>query len=124
MIGRIEVEPDDVAHLGDKQRVSGQLEGFKAVRLQPEGPPDPPDARSRDARVPGHAARAPMRGPRRPALQGLHDDAFDLGIVDLAGHPRPRLVEPAVEATFDKATAPLSDGLRGHPLARRHRLVA
>ena len=33
MVGRIELEPDDVAHLGDKQRVSGQLESLQAVRL-------------------------------------------------------------------------------------------
>ena len=36
MVGRVEVEPDDVAHLVDKQRIAGQLEGFEAVRLQPE----------------------------------------------------------------------------------------
>ncbi len=35
--GRIEVEPDDVADFLDKQRVGGELEGFGAVRLQPEG---------------------------------------------------------------------------------------
>src|SRR5215471_16555837 len=103
MVGRIEVEPDDVAHLGDKQRVSGQLERLQAVRLQPEGTPDPPDTRRRDARAPGHAARTPMRGSRRSALQGLDDDAFDLAIVDFAGHPRSRLVEQPVEAALEKA---------------------
>jgi len=124
MVGRIEVEPDDVAHLGDKQRVSGQLESLQAVRLQPEGTPDPPDARRRDARVSGHAARAPMRGSQRSALQCLDDDAFDLAIADFAGHPRTRLVEQPVEAALDKAPSPLPDGLRGYPFVRRHRLVA
>jgi len=124
MVGRIEVKPDNVTHLGDNQRVSGQLESLQAVRLQPEGTPDPPDARSRDARVPGHAARTPMRGSRRSALQCLHDDVFDLRIVDFAGRSRPRLVEQPVQAVLDKAPAPLPDGLRGYPFVRRHRLVA
>jgi hypothetical protein len=37
MVERIEVEADDVAHLGDKPRVSRQLERLQAVRLQPKG---------------------------------------------------------------------------------------
>src|SRR5262249_38564807 len=122
--GGVEGGRDGVAHLGDKQRVSGQLESLQAVRLQPEGTPDPPDARRRDARVSGHAARAPMRGSQRSALQCLDDDAFDLAIADFAGHPRTRLVEPPVEAALDKGPSPLPDGLRGYPFVRRHRLVA
>lgn len=79
MGGRIEVEPDDVAHPGsspgqalvDKQRIARQLEGFKAMRLQPEGAPDAPDARGRDAAVPRHAARTPMRGIRWLTLSSV-----------------------------------------------------
>ena len=131
-VGRIDVEPDNVAHprsgrgqaLVDKQRVGRQLEGLGAVRLQAEGAPDTADARGRDAAVTRHAARAPVRGRGRLALQRPHDDALDHGIVDLTRHPRPRLVAQPVEATLDKAPAPLADCLHGHPLARRHHLVA
>src|SRR6516162_7818933 len=77
MGGRVEVQSDDVAHLVDKHRIARQLEGFKAVRLQPEGAPDASDARGRDAAVPRHAARTPMRGIRWLTLQRLHDDALD-----------------------------------------------
>ena len=50
-VGRIDVEPDNVAHprsgrgqaLVDKQRVGRQLEGLGAVRLQAEGAPDTAD---------------------------------------------------------------------------------
>ena len=42
VVGWVEVEPNDVAHLVDKQRVSRQLEGLDAVRLQSKGPPDAP----------------------------------------------------------------------------------
>ena len=106
---------------------SGSVESLKvssAMRLQAEGAPDAADARGRDAAVPRHAARAPVRGVGRLALQRLHDDALDLGVVDLARDARPRLVEQPVETTLDKTLAPFADGLRRHPLVRRHRLVA
>jgi hypothetical protein len=54
----------------------------------------------------------------------VHDDALDLGIVDLARDARPRLVEQPLEATLDKAPAPLANRLHAHPLACRHRFVA
>ena len=44
-LGRVEVQPDDVAHLLDEQRVLGQLPMLDAMRLQPERPPDPRDRR-------------------------------------------------------------------------------
>ena len=40
-LGRVEIEPDDVADLGDELRIPGELERLLAVRLQPERPPDP-----------------------------------------------------------------------------------
>ena len=49
MLGRAQVEPDDVAHLLDEQRVVGELEGLGAMRLQAEGPPDALHARGGDA---------------------------------------------------------------------------
>ncbi len=44
-IGRGQVEPNDVADLVDKQRIGGQLEGLRAMGLQPKGCPDPTDRR-------------------------------------------------------------------------------
>src|SRR6516164_1839519 len=83
-VGWVEIKPNDVAHLVNKQRGGRQFEGFEAVRLQSEGPPDATHARGRDAAVPRHTAGAPVGGSGRPALQRLHDDMFDLGIVDCA----------------------------------------
>ena len=40
-LGRVEVQPDDIADLLDEQRVLRQLPGLLAVGLQPERPPDP-----------------------------------------------------------------------------------
>ena len=39
-VRRVDVEPDNVAHLVDKQRVGRQPEGLDAMRLQAEGAPD------------------------------------------------------------------------------------
>jgi hypothetical protein len=64
-----------------------------------------------------------VRGCGRPALQRLHDDTFDLGVVDRTRRARPRFVEQPVEAALDKAPAPLADGLHRYPLACRNRLV-
>lgn len=44
-VGRTEIEPDDIAHLLDKQRVGGELEGLAPVRLQAERLPDAVDRR-------------------------------------------------------------------------------
>ena len=41
-IRRIEVEPDDFAHLVNEQRILREFEGLDPMRLQPRGPPDPP----------------------------------------------------------------------------------
>ena len=40
VVRRVEIEAYDVAHLVDEQRVARQLEGLRALRLQPEGAPD------------------------------------------------------------------------------------
>src|SRR5437899_2776095 len=58
-IWRVEVEADDVAHLVDEQRVCRQLEGFAAVRLERERPPDAMHDRDRQTRGLGHRARTP-----------------------------------------------------------------
>ena len=36
VVGRVEVQPDDVAHLLDEERIGGQLEGLRQMRLDPE----------------------------------------------------------------------------------------
>lgn len=43
VIRRVEIEPDDIAHLLDKERVGGQLEMLLAVGLEPKGRPDAMD---------------------------------------------------------------------------------
>jgi len=46
----IHVQPDDVTHLVDEQRVLGEFERFYAMRLKRRGMPDPADGGLRHAR--------------------------------------------------------------------------
>ena len=74
VIGRMEIQPDDVAHLLDKLRVGGELEGIDAVRLEAERPPDAGDGRFRQPGDLRHAARRPLRRMRGRSFEGARDD--------------------------------------------------
>ena len=108
-IRRIEIEPDDVAHLLHEQRIGRELEGLDAMRLQPEGLPDAMDGRGRMADRRRHGAQAPVRGARRPRLQRPPDGVGDRVVADPARRARPRLVVEAVQALRGKPLAPLAD---------------
>ena len=43
-VGRVQIEADDVADLVDKQRITAQLKGLAAMRLQGKSAPDATDA--------------------------------------------------------------------------------
>jgi hypothetical protein len=59
--GRVDVEPDHVAQLGDERRVPGQLEGAHAVRGEPVRGPDALHRAQRDPGGLGHHAAGPVR---------------------------------------------------------------
>src|SRR5580704_3766664 len=40
LVGRIEVEADDILDLGDEVRIARELEGFRQMRLEPVRSPD------------------------------------------------------------------------------------
>ena len=92
-LGRAHVEPDDVAHLLDEERVRRELEGLAPVRLQAEGAPDAVDGGGRVADRLGHRAQRPVGRARRRRLQGQADRLGDLVVADLARRTGPRLAE-------------------------------
>src|SRR5215472_10785701 len=63
LFGWRHVEPNDVPHLFDKQRVRRKLEGFDAVRLQTECLPNP---------VNRPRAHGPPPEPWNATTSGLH----------------------------------------------------
>ena len=97
-LGRVEVEADDVADLGDELRVLGELPRLLAVRLQPERLPDPVHRRLGQADLARHRARRPMRRVPRRGLQRLDDHLLDLLVGDRPRLPRPRLIDQPIQA--------------------------
>jgi hypothetical protein len=113
--GGVEIEPHHVAHLVDERRIGGELEGFCAVGLKPEGPPDARDSRLRDPAGSGHLARRPVGGAFGRLLEGRDDDLLDLFVAHRPRRSGTRLVQKPLHAALDEAPAPPADRLAGHP---------
>jgi hypothetical protein len=94
---RRQVQPGHVPDLVDQQRVGGDLEVLRPVRLQPEGPPDPVHAGRRDPDLPGQLPFRPVRGAFGHLLQGAHHHLIHLGVADGARHSRPGLIGQPVQ---------------------------
>jgi hypothetical protein len=101
-LGRRQVQPDDVAHLLDKKRIGGKLEGLGAMRLEVESLPYPMNRRGREARRFRHRAQAPVCRVLRRRLQSSANDFGDLVVADLARRPRSRFVHQTVDAIVRK----------------------
>ena len=118
MSGGIEVQPHDVAHFLDEQRIFRQLEGLAAMGLQREGPPDPANRRLREPARLRHRSRAPMGGLLRRALQCHRNHPFHVSIGDLSGSTGPRLIQQPVEPLLQEAGAPSAHSLTRDPHLR------
>ena len=117
--GRLQVQPHDIAHFVDQQRIGRQLESLCAMRLEAERSPDAANRHRAQARRAGHLARAPVGRPPGSAFQGPHDHFLDLLVRDLPGSTRARLIEQSSHPLVEEAPTPLTDRRRRHPhLAR------
>lgn len=81
---RIQVHPDDVANLLDKQRIGREFESLSAMRLRTKGTPDAYHSSLRQTTGLGHRADAPVRGLSRLLVQSLGNHFLDHRIVDFA----------------------------------------
>jgi hypothetical protein len=111
VIGRMQIQPDDVPHLLDEEGIRRELEMLLPMGLEPEGLPDP---MHRGLRQPGFGAEGPA-GPVRLPIPGVGLDrppqkGGDLLIADRARPARPQLIVQALHALAQVALAPLSDG--------------
>jgi len=120
LIRRVQIQPDDVAHLVDEQRIRRQRERLAPMRLQAEGAPDPTDGTLTQATLARHGPRAPVRRVPRRGLQGQRHDALHRGIGHGPRRPRSRLIQQSIEALRDEATPPLADGLLGYAQLSSH----
>src|SRR6266403_486224 len=92
VMGWVHIQPDDVSHLVDQQRIIGQLEGLAAMRTQPERPPDPTDRGLTESRPQRQGSTAPVGGSFGNLLESETYRLLDPVIPDLARGPRPRFV--------------------------------
>jgi hypothetical protein len=77
-LGRVEVEPDDVAQLVDELRIGRELEGLGLVGLQSECPPDAADRGLAHTGGARQRARRPVRGVGRLLLERRDEHALDV----------------------------------------------
>jgi hypothetical protein len=121
--GRIQIQPDDVPHFVDEQRVVRQFEGLTPMRLQAEGAPNPIDGHATQIRGFRHIAHAPVRRATRRRFQRPSNHLFDHGVGNRPRRARPRFVVQPIEAIADKSAAPLTHRCLSHVKAARHALI-
>ncbi len=113
VVGRAQVQANDVAQLLDEERVVGQLEAFGAMGLQAEELEVARHAALGDASLGGHRAHAPVRrAVDRLGMQGGLDQLRHAFVVDGSRLARAHVVVQAGNAAIDKARSPLAH--RGH----------
>ncbi len=107
--GGLQVQADHVAQLLDEERIVGQLEAFRAVRLQAKELEVPGDAGLGDARLGGHRAHAPVRrAVGRLGVQRGLDQLRHAFVVDRARLAGAHVVVQTGDASLDESSAPLA----------------
>src|ERR1700733_5964990 len=91
--------------------------------LQAEGAPDTLHAGDRYAAGLGHAARTPVGGVRRQALQGAYNHRLDPRVLEGARRPGAGLVSQTLQPMLGKAPAPLADSVLADAKSSSHLLV-
>ena len=95
MLGRVEVETDDVVDLGDELRVPTDLVRSDKMRLEPVLAEDIGDAPARQTRLFAKQARRPPTAPsRRRRHRQLHDTVLRLRGDRMILSSRPRPYQP------------------------------
>lgn len=124
MVGRIDVEADDLVQFGGKLRIVGQLELAYPVRLEAMSTPYPLHRADADPGCLRHRRTGPVTGRRRRACQRQGDHTFSHLGAQRRNARTPRLVPPKARGSFVAETfLPTPDhrlGLAGslHDLCR------
>ena len=119
LIGRVEVEADDVSYLLEEEGIVRDLEQLLAVELQGEGLQPAVRRIFRNACSSGQGASAPLSAAVCGlALQGSVDHLDHLVLLIGAGPPWPEFVVQALQAELPVTPAPLAHGhaRQAHPL--------
>ena len=111
MVRRVEVQPDDVAHFLDEERIGGQLEGLRQVRLDPEQSEPALYRALANALGSPQGACAPVRGGVGRLLQCTVDHRRHLVVVIGPGPTGSEFVVQVLDTGCSEAPSPLADGL-------------
>ena len=106
MLGRIQIQPDDIAELLREPLVVGEFEGAHQVWLQLMDVPDPPHRRMAHAGLLGHRSRTPMSRVGRGRLDRGVDDLLDLPRAVLGFPPATGFLGQTNQSSLGKALAP------------------
>ena len=121
LVGRIDVEADDILDLGDEVRIARELEGFRQMRLEPMRSPDFMDRRRRDAGARRHRAFAPVGGVRRLLVERQVHDLLDFPRRQrLAPGRAGRILQQPVHPLGRVAPPPAPHGEHALAHSRRH----
>ncbi len=96
MVGRVEVEADDVADLLGEEGIGGEREVLLAVGLKVEGGPEALDRGLRDPGGFGHGTTGPVRtAVGRPGLERLLQQRNN-GVEKAASYEPMRTMQPYI----------------------------
>src|SRR5579863_960410 len=107
----IQVKPNDITDLLDKEWIRRQFEMPLAMGLKAKRLPNPMNTRWGEVCLAGHRADAPVRGAFGFALEGLTQNCSDLLVRDRARPSCAKLIVQTLQPLFQKALAPLTDRL-------------
>lgn len=109
LIGRIEIQPDNIADLLDKKGVGGDLKMALPVRLQAKGIPNAMNSGPGNPCLFSERANRPVATTRRLGLKGLADELGDALIRDRSGSTRAQFVVKTRQSLGQKSMAPKTD---------------
>ena len=109
LVGRVQVEADDVPELALEIGVLGNLERAREVRTDVVVFPYLMHRVARDSNGFGHRTHTPAHAARRGFLQRLGDHRFELARADTRFSSAPRLVSQSIQPIFQKAAGPFRD---------------
>jgi len=118
VIGRVQVETDNVANLLNEEGVRGEFEMLLPMRLNPERLPDTLDGGLRQPRLGGNRPAAPMRSVLGLRLERLPDQGSNPFVLDRPGTTEALAVVQSHNALLRKSSAPDGD----HGPAEAHQL--
>src|SRR5215216_126474 len=114
-IERIRIQPHNVAHLVEEQRMLGKLEGLTAMRRQSESLPHTTHTAATQTTSRCQRARAAVRRVLRGGFQCHRQYSFNFRLTEPSRRPGSRLVQQTIEPLLQKPRWPFADHLFSYP---------